>query len=125
MICLLATLPTGVTHERVCCPSISTVHAPHCDSPQPYFVPVISRSLRNTLNRLVCGSTSTVNFFPLTISAVTFAIAYRLPALVKLIGLYHSERFFSPYPWCERHTSQRVDTSVLSTRCLTGGRVRR
>ena len=35
-----ATLRAGVTHERVATPSTWTVHAPHCDIPQPYFVPV-------------------------------------------------------------------------------------
>src|SRR5687767_3607714 len=79
VICLLATLPTCVTHERVCCPSTSTVQAPHCASPQPYLAPVKSRSLRSTLNKLVCGSTSTVNFFPLTFSVVGFDMNASLP----------------------------------------------
>src|SRR5205807_4254048 len=38
-----------IWQERVGCPSISTVHAPHCPSPHPYFVPVrFSRSRRTS-----------------------------------------------------------------------------
>src|SRR5258705_407170 len=32
---LLATAPTGVTHERISTPSASTEQEPHCASPQP------------------------------------------------------------------------------------------
>src|SRR5690349_9185160 len=35
-----ATAETGMTQLRVEAPSICTVHAPHCATPQPYFVPV-------------------------------------------------------------------------------------
>jgi hypothetical protein len=43
-----ATWLTGVTQERVATPSTSTVQAPHCDSPQPNFAALSSRSLRST-----------------------------------------------------------------------------
>src|SRR5882757_394512 len=35
-----AASPTGNKHERLGVPSTSTVHAPHCPSPQPYLLPV-------------------------------------------------------------------------------------
>jgi hypothetical protein len=35
MICAPTTLSTVVTQERVVCPSIITVQAPHCPMPQP------------------------------------------------------------------------------------------
>src|SRR5215469_306458 len=59
VICLPETELTRVMHERCDFPSISTVHAPHWPSPQPYLLPVRSRYSRNTVRRLVCGSTST------------------------------------------------------------------
>src|ERR1700738_3983863 len=74
VICLPAARPTWVMHERAGCPSRSTVQAPHCPSPHPYLLPVRLRSLRRTLSRLVVDSTSSVIFFPLTLSAVTLAI---------------------------------------------------
>jgi len=40
--------PISVTQERTDRPSISTVHAPHCASPQPNLAPLSARSLRNT-----------------------------------------------------------------------------
>src|SRR3977135_1364891 len=75
MICLLATRPTGMMKERVGKPSIKTVQAPHSPSPQPYLLPVRSRSLRSTPSRLAVESTSTCNFLPLILSAVTFDIS--------------------------------------------------
>src|ERR1043166_4959709 len=65
---------TGVTHERIGCPSTSTVHAPQRASPQPYFVPVRFRLSRRTYSSGVCGSTSTRSFFPFTFRLVTFAM---------------------------------------------------
>src|SRR5688500_8516828 len=75
VICLPATFPTGIVQARVICPSTSTVHAPHCASPQPYFVPVRLRKSRNTVSKLVCESTFTGNFRPFTFSELTFAIS--------------------------------------------------
>ena len=39
---------SAVTQERTALPSISTVQAPHCASPQPNLAPLSSRSLRST-----------------------------------------------------------------------------
>src|SRR6187401_167245 len=44
-----------------------TVHAPHCPSPQPYFVPVRSRRLRRTARSASSAGASTLSGFPLTL----------------------------------------------------------
>ncbi len=44
VIALPASVPGAATHERTARPSTSTVHAPHCPSPQPYLLPVRSSS---------------------------------------------------------------------------------
>ena len=46
--CGACTVLIGVMQERTALPSISTVQAPHCASPQPNFAPLSSRSLRST-----------------------------------------------------------------------------
>src|SRR4029450_6186913 len=55
-----------VTQERVAWPSTSTVHAPHCPSPQPYLLPVRPSSYRSTERRLSAASPSTSCVVPLT-----------------------------------------------------------
>ena len=42
------TVDRAVTHERLMAPSTSTVHAPHCDTPQPNFGPCWSSAFRKT-----------------------------------------------------------------------------
>ena len=49
----------GTTQERAGAPSISTVQAPHCASPQPNFAPFSARSLRSTYSSGVSGSADT------------------------------------------------------------------
>src|ERR1700720_2043567 len=61
-----ATLETGATQERTGLPSTSTVHAPHCASPQPNLGPVSWRSLPSIQRGGVSGSTATVLPSPLT-----------------------------------------------------------
>src|SRR2546421_1468148 len=43
-----ATAATGVTHERIGCPSRCTVQAPQSAMPQPNFVPVRPTTSRST-----------------------------------------------------------------------------
>src|SRR4051812_43243405 len=50
------TVPTVVTHERIALPLTCTVHAPHCETPQPYFVPVSFSSSRITQRSGVLSS---------------------------------------------------------------------
>src|ERR1043165_8682040 len=73
--CLPATAPTGVRHERTGCPSSSTVQAPHCPSPQPYFVPVRSSSSRRTPSRLRSSSpAATRRLTPLMSISISFKL---------------------------------------------------
>src|SRR5258708_33355759 len=55
------TRETGTTQDRVGTPSRWTVQAPHAAMPQPYFVPVIFNSSRNTQSNGVPGLV--LNFF--------------------------------------------------------------
>jgi len=48
---LAPTEPTGVMHERIAAPPMSTVQAPQTPRPQPYFVPrswSVSRSAHSS-----------------------------------------------------------------------------
>src|ERR1700680_3729582 len=62
---------TGVLQERTGRPSRCTVQAPHCATPQPYFVPVRPRCSRNTQSRGVEGSTSTFTLRLFTVREIT------------------------------------------------------
>src|SRR5260370_12294790 len=66
VIALPAASETECRHERTGRPSISTVQAPHCPSPHPYFVPVKSSRFRRTDSRLSSGGASTLRRAPLT-----------------------------------------------------------
>src|SRR5262245_26263932 len=69
-IVVTARVPTaaiGRRHERTGLPSTWTVQAPHWAMPQPYLVPVIPSTSRNTQRRGVSPATSTLCFVPLTL----------------------------------------------------------
>src|ERR1700752_4799528 len=51
-------------HERRGVPFRSMVQAPHCPSPQPYFVPVRPSSSRSAKSKVVSGSESNSRLFP-------------------------------------------------------------
>ena len=72
---LALTVETGRRHVRIGTPSMSTVHAPHCATPQPYLVPVNPSCSRNTHNSGVSGSTSTLCTLPLTFKVVISTIS--------------------------------------------------
>src|SRR5216683_2068168 len=75
---------TGVWQDRAARPSINTVHAPHCPSPQPYFVPVSCSRLRNTERRVSSPGASTRRSAPLTVKiCMAKRSALRLFALVR------------------------------------------
>ncbi|GAB5541768.1 MAG: hypothetical protein SangKO_015280 [Sandaracinaceae bacterium] len=61
-----STRAMGSTHERTGSPSTCTVHAPHCEMPQPYFVPVRPSVSRSTQRSGVSSDTSTVTGLPFT-----------------------------------------------------------
>src|SRR3979411_683714 len=78
------TVLTGVTHARTGLPSRWTVHAPHWAMPQPNFVPLRSRTSRNTHSRGMSAGTSTGDDFPLTFNVND--MVYRSPWLSGEMG---------------------------------------
>jgi hypothetical protein len=62
-----ATAATGVTQERIALPLITTVQAPHCATPHPYFAPLSPRSLRKTYSNGVSAAASELRAWPLTL----------------------------------------------------------
>src|SRR5215472_5501788 len=76
---LPASVAIGVMHDRCARPSISTVHAPHCPSPHPYFVPVRSSCSRSTHSSIASGSARTSYPFPFTRSENVVAIFHLHP----------------------------------------------
>src|SRR5947207_5409950 len=96
-MCLFWHSPTEVTHERTALPSIRTVQAPQRPSPQPYLLPVRSRSSRKTPSRLRDGSVSVRCLVPLTCSSVTLAIGAPLGPAVDVAG--HSLGKLRGPPW--------------------------
>src|SRR5260370_20487426 len=71
-----STAPTLVRQDFVATSFTNTVHAAHCPSPQPNFVPVRSRSSRRTLRRVRSESTSIRRRPPFTSSSVTLAMPH-------------------------------------------------
>src|ERR1700693_2011519 len=69
--CFPAARDTEVLQERTGRPSRCTVQAPHCATPQPYFVPVRPRCSRRTQSRGVEGSTSTLTLRLFTVREIT------------------------------------------------------
>src|SRR3954447_19101437 len=63
----------GTSQDGVGCPSISTMHAPHCPSPQPKRVPLRSRSLRKRYSSGASPRQVTSRVCPLTSRTKTSA----------------------------------------------------
>src|SRR5712691_4057344 len=61
---------TCVTQDRVGAPSRCTVQAPHCDRPQPNFVPVRPIVSRMTQSSGMSGGTSTLYCLLFTVRAI-------------------------------------------------------
>src|SRR5688500_10543414 len=87
VIFALAAALTGMTQERTAAPLTCTVHAPHCATPQPYFVPVRPTCSRITHSSGVFGSTSTSCVLPL--------IVKRTIALLLPVDLMRGELLYS------------------------------
>src|SRR5215831_12569233 len=66
---LPSTRDIGVAQERVACPSMCTVQAPHDAMPHPNLVPVSFRCSRRTQSSGVFGSTPSSLLTPLTVKA--------------------------------------------------------
>src|SRR6202008_1736518 len=71
---------TGKEQERTGAPSTCTVHAPHCATPQPYFVPVRPTCSRIAHSSGGLSSTSTLYVLPLM---DTRAIGFSLSGIVQ------------------------------------------
>src|SRR5690242_17213850 len=84
VILALVTAATGVEHERIAAPSASTVQAPHCAMPQPYFVPVSISSSRSTHKSGVDGSDCTATGRPLMLSVVAMRASLEAAAILTL-----------------------------------------
>src|SRR6516225_4856667 len=72
----LPIVPMGRRHARTGLPSTCTVQAPHWAMPQPYFVPVMPSTSRNTHSSGVSPPTSTSCLVPLTLieKVMTFCL---------------------------------------------------
>src|SRR5689334_17161553 len=81
VIFLSATFEAATRHDLAAKPSISTVQAPHCPSPQPYFVPVRPRRLRNAHSSDSPGATSTSCSEPFTSSFMPPSQSEHYPSL--------------------------------------------
>jgi hypothetical protein len=74
------TADTGIEHERTTSPFSSTLHAPHCATPQPYLVPVRPTCSRMTHSKGVSASTVTSRDLPLTLSVAMRLLSWELPS---------------------------------------------
>src|SRR5260221_12510076 len=71
-----ATAETGVTQERVACPPICTVQAPHCAMPQPNLVPVRPTTSRIAHSNGMSGSTSREIGLPLRVNETALSLSW-------------------------------------------------
>src|SRR5258705_11549372 len=94
-------LSIGVIQERMATPSTCTVQTPQSAMPQPNFVPVMPSTSRNTHNRGVSPSTSTVRSTPLTLILIAIATSRTFTRIV------HQQR----NAWV--HTQRRLDPSQV------------
>src|SRR5215468_6532631 len=92
----------GARQVGIASPSTSTLHAPHCSSPQPNFAPKNPRSFRRMYSNGVLGSHRTVHVWPFTWSARSSSMAPlygRAAGLSSRIalggssGMHHSPAF--------------------------------
>ena len=71
IFCVGCTAASGSTQLRTGAPSMCTVQAPHCATPQPYLVPVRPSCSRSTHSSGVSGSALTSCTRPLTLIFAT------------------------------------------------------
>src|ERR1700693_745690 len=79
VICLPTTSLSGTEQERIATPFTWTVQAPHWAMPQPYLVPVMPSVSRNTHNRGVSDSTSTLWAWPLIVRVGILVLPFGRP----------------------------------------------
>src|SRR3954463_750089 len=87
ILSLAFTALSGTEQERCTSPLMCTEHAPHCATPQPYFVPVRPTCSRMTQRSGVSSSTRTSRALPLMFSLAICRLPRRLTA-VMLSGVF-------------------------------------
>src|SRR6516165_2275887 len=75
---LPARSPISAWQERTAAPSIWTVQAPHCATPQPYLGLVMPSSSRSTQSNGISGTTSTLCLIPLTAISIMSACPFAM-----------------------------------------------
>src|SRR5262245_28118378 len=75
ILSLAFTDESGIEQERCTSPLMCTEQAPHCATPQPYFVPVSPTCSRITHNSGVSGSACTSRTLPLMLSFAMRSLA--------------------------------------------------
>src|SRR5258708_20220495 len=91
-------LASGTEQERCTSPLMCTEQAPHCATPQPYFVPVSPTCSRTTHRRGVSPSARTSTVLPLMLSLAIAAFPrVARPAGFVLVG-------WRPSPWPRQHS---------------------
>jgi hypothetical protein len=81
----------GTEQERIGEPSTCTVQAPHCATPQPYFVPVRPTCSRIAQSSGVLASTSTSCVLPLMFKRII-----AMPPGIWLFGSNRTARNLNP-----------------------------
>src|SRR4030042_804462 len=77
------TLRIGIIHDRTALSPSMTVHAPHRPFPQPYFVPVRPRSVRNAHRSIRSGSVVKLTDLPLRLKEMFSSIS--TPLILHMI----------------------------------------
>jgi hypothetical protein len=111
---------TGKPQDRTDLSSRITVHAPHCDRPQPNLGPFSSRSSRKTYSSGVLGSVSTTCDLPFTVSEIR-AKASRLSRRTKnedvwselIAWISHPHGFSTLHYWSRGKIHPIVSALVL------------
>src|SRR5215467_12772860 len=88
------TAPIGRRHERTGLPSTCTVQAPHWAMPQPYLVPVMPSTSRNTHSSGVSSPTSTSCLVPLMLieKVMIFCLHRKVEARALSVGRHSSNQ---------------------------------
>jgi hypothetical protein len=79
IFCACVSAEAGITQLRTGAPSMCTVQAPHCATPQPYLVPVRLSCSRSTHSSGVSASASYCIRLPLTVNSAMPAAPERQP----------------------------------------------
>src|ERR1700682_3211465 len=118
VMALLPMLSMVVMQERVAAPSTCTVHAPHCATPHPNFVPVMPSTSRSTQSRGASPSTSTVRLTPLILIVVAIAVSAVFACILFFDSFYSLalwRQCHNPHDNCHRPAPMRRLKPVASS----------